>query len=1196
MHGEAQAHGSSHRMRPHAITCWNAHGLKPEQLQLPAVVEVMDKSDVLIFTETWLLNDDEIPTVLVDSFHCHGIYRERRSQHGRQSGGVLVCIRKHFNNVTVFRTHIEAGILWVRFSGASDTYMGACYFPPADASHWKRCSIDPFDTLLNDVADISSLGGKVILCGDFNARTGTLPDVSSTDAHLDDVVNMAMPAMSPLFNNLPDRVNADPNANTFGQKLVQLCATTSLIICNGRLPGDLDGACTFQSTIGSSTVDYFMVQPQLVFDTNGSPVPHASIHVHQLSYVDMDSDHRPVTLSLPPGTLPLNERQHSSARKHRRRRCKRKRWAWSEDRTTAYANALLTKSGESALDSSMDVSTLITTLKNTIYSAATIAQLPQRFLVANNNKQTPHDRANAPWYNLECVRAHARIKHANTVADVRRAICSYRLTVRRAKRRYSRAREARLMDLLKHKPKMFWHIVKKSPTVACSISARTCYEYYRALRRAPSSMEDREQPVPQYTHAPKCFPHALNLDRAFSYDEVQHALDTLRTGKSADCHGDIAELFKAKDPACGSYILADHLLLIFNSIFQSGQFPSSESLGMITQIHKGKGLDTNHCTNYRGITVITVLSKIYAILLNLRLSNYRLETADKRARGQGGFLKDHRTTDHVFILQHVIDKYRAVHKPLYTCFVDLTKAFDTVNRTKLWQRLHQLGVQGRMLAAIQAYYADVRECVKTSEGLTESFPSGLGVKQGCPLSPTLFGMYIDAVEDFILVNVNNGGTVKIGGWSVPLLLYADDIVLLASSQSELQQLMDILADFCDQAELTINLSKTEVLVFSRSRVGIKADVFYRQTKVTQSTKYKYLGVNFTARYGAKMGGVDLMASARKAMFALEVRLRTENITNPATAFHMFDSLIAPIFMYGSEIWGCYGKAHDLEILQTGFIKRFLRIPPCCDNICMFTETGRLPIRIKLIEAQARYWQRLRQLHDSSRLLHAAFLEHCQLMLRYDKCWGCESQKFIGSLIENNMTSGPMLTPSHIRKLANMDMDRMLHESSTIGPSDHRDLYMHPTMYEHAEQARRRTYAQWFWSGRGSAAMDLMDGSARQALIKFRLGAHGLKVTSGAWTRNGRAERKHRTCTCCAMNIVEDEYHVIFECPAYDMARQRHSMLFDGMSITDNEGRMVVISALSTEQMMHTFMRHENQLKVAKFIRSCLLMRDKIISV
>ena len=116
--------------------------------------------------------------------------------------------------------------------------------------------------------------------------------------------------------------------------------------------------------------------------------------------------------------------------------------------------------------------------------------------------------------------------------------------------------------------------------------------------------------------------------------------------------------------------------------------------------------------------------------------------------------------------------------------------------------------------------------MKTADGFTNDFLSDFGVKQGSPLSPTLLGRYIVAVDDFICANVTNGGTVKLHGTPVLLLLCADDIVFLASSQSEFQQLLDIFHDFCTTYELIVNMDKSEVLVFSWSRVEVKAKHWY----------------------------------------------------------------------------------------------------------------------------------------------------------------------------------------------------------------------------------------------------------------------------------------------------------------------------------------------------------------------------------
>ena len=100
------------------------------------------------------------------------------------------------------------------------------------------------------------------------------------------------------------------------------------------------------------------------------------------------------------------------------------------------------------------------------------------------------------------------------------------------------------------------------------------------------------------------------------------------------------------------------------------------------------------------------------------------------------------------------------------------------------------------------------------------------------------------------------------------------------------------------------------------------------------------------------------------MFALQKLIKADNITNPLTAFHLFDALVAPVLLYDSEIWGCYGKAADADTMQLYFIKRVLRLP-ASDTMTVLAESGRLLMQIKLIESQARYWERLNSLQDSS---------------------------------------------------------------------------------------------------------------------------------------------------------------------------------------------------------------------------------------
>jgi len=117
------------------------------------------------------------------------------------------------------------------------------------------------------------------------------------------------------------------------------------------------------------------------------------------------------------------------------------------------------------------------------------------------------------------------------------------------------------------------------------------------------------------------------------------------------------------------------------------------------------------------------------------------------AKGQAGFRKNYCTTDQLFILRTLIEWSKAKKKPLYCCFVDFKKAFDIVPHEVLWQVLVGFGVEGRFLQCLKAMYAKDTVCINhPNKGVTSSFKCQQGVKQGCPLSPLLFGLYLDALK------------------------------------------------------------------------------------------------------------------------------------------------------------------------------------------------------------------------------------------------------------------------------------------------------------------------------------------------------------------------------------------------------------------------------------------------------------------
>ena len=152
--------------------------------------------------------------------------------------------------------------------------------------------------------------------------------------------------------------------------------------------------------------------------------------------------------------------------------------------------------------------------------------------------------------------------------------------------------------------------------------------------------------------------------------------------------------------------------------------------------------------NYRTIMVGHTLARLYASILEQRLSGWA-EEEGVRAKGQAGFRKGFSTLDHILTLRTIIEEGRANGRKIYCCFVDFRKAFDTVPRARLMNRMQMLGVPKEIIWGIMALYGSVLGRVRTPEGDSDIIQSTIGVKQGCPLSPTLFGMYIDEVSNYV---------------------------------------------------------------------------------------------------------------------------------------------------------------------------------------------------------------------------------------------------------------------------------------------------------------------------------------------------------------------------------------------------------------------------------------------------------------
>ena len=149
---------------------------------------------------------------------------------------------------------------------------------------------------------------------------------------------------------------------------------------------------------------------------------------------------------------------------------------------------------------------------------------------------------------------------------------------------------------------------------------------------------------------------------------------------------------------------------LFNVVLNSGKIPESWTVGYISPIYKGKG-PMNNPDNYRAITIVSCFGKLFTSILNQRICAF-LEKNSTIGQEQAGFRKGHNTLDHIFSLHCLIDLYLSKKKKLYCAFVDFRKAFDSVQRSLLWEKLLSMNVYGKVLNVVRDMYEKTKLCVK----------------------------------------------------------------------------------------------------------------------------------------------------------------------------------------------------------------------------------------------------------------------------------------------------------------------------------------------------------------------------------------------------------------------------------------------------------------------------------------------------
>jgi len=289
-------------------------------------------------------------------------------------------------------------------------------------------------------------------------------------------------------------------------------------------------------------------------------------------------------------------------------------------------------------------------------------------------------------------------------------------------------------------------------------------------------------------------------------------------------------------------------------------------------------------------------------------------------------------------------------------YLDFKKAFPSVWREGLWTKMKRYGIDGRFMRVCEGLYRDVGARVRVGSVFSERFDIKEGLKQGCILSPSLFSLFLmDLAEE--LEDKDLG--VKVSGVWMGACFFADDIVLLGDSESELQRMLDVVSEYAQRWKLRFNASKCGVLVVGQK----KRDKLWRlgREEIKEVDEYKYLGV-WINRQVTGHNHIRHLEGKAMALQHLARRAKFWRIDEDVKAgLTTWEVVCKPVLNYGGGIWACSSKAdeHRLEKIQNGAGRRILGLSWRFPSVVVRGELGWKKLKFDRHRLALEYLGRLR---------------------------------------------------------------------------------------------------------------------------------------------------------------------------------------------------------------------------------------------
>ena len=955
-----------------------------------------------------------------------------------------------------------------------------------------------------------------------------------------------------------ERSSKDIVTNTRGSLLLDFLECCQLSILNGNTLGDVLGEFTSINYNGSSVVDYMAATPNLKHKVT-------SFEVQNLTKF---SDHKPCMCHL---SMKTSFTDADDILRNLEDVPKKHKWD-SEDPSTSFRflaiqnrpefESRISDIAQTKCDTAEDVKRLNKTLVGVFQDMSTQLNGGHRSNPTTGNsrwkKRRPKMRSKTPWFDRDCITAKRELNilakrygreptnqlYRDSYYGHRRF---YRSLIKRKKGEFIEnlcrdIEEGRNVNWGRFKK---LKEMKKRTQNLDAFDMRNFCEFFQALYGKPTLDAHRIEQLRQNMDRNFLQKELVDiLDKDISMEELRDCISSTKKKKAVAEDLITNEFLKSS----GAHLLKA-ILNVFNHCLSVGAYPWETSV--VTPLHKkGSIYDPN---NYRAIAVASNLGKLFSSILLRRLIQFR-DISYPDTHNQLGFCKNASTADHILTLSTCIEKYIKVGKKrLYACFVDYAKAFDTVCREALLYKLWKLGIQGRFFRCIETMYTNSSAKIKLLDKLSKKIDVLCGTEQGHPMSPELFKCFVHQLS-VDLNTLPNISAPELNSRQITHLLWADDLVLLALTPESLQKMLDVLYTYCSDWGLKVNISKTAVMVFNKSgRLLKEGKAFtFGQTEIPSARAYTYLGIVFSLNGSLKTAQNTLRQKAIRSYFSLKSMIDTRHLKKPIL-FKLFDALILPVVGYGSQVWlsqtnyikelasGAHPSLKKFaldptEKVHLSFLKWTLSVHKFTSNAAIWGDTGRYPLAIELSSQVYTYFNRVSEMESSGSeaLVSHAFAEQRALQLSWYK-------NLIGTLKtlspNHNQKAGKVL-PHSIKKSMMSAFETQWKEDKL----SNKKLKFYNTIKDVFERENYISFA--------------LNHKQFKRLAQLRTSSHRFNIETGRHGTHKRSSIINRLCNLCCTDdkdtlsnlielpffepIVEDEVHVLSECPHYEDLRRELS--------------------------------------------------------